>query len=209
MNKDRLYFDIGCHLGYWSVKNVDNVDKIVAVEASNITYQLLLNNLVDKSEQIIKLNYAVGNFKLPYINFYQADNKLLSTTNLDWITNPSNRFYQTSFEVIKAPTITLDKLIQQYGIPDLIKIDVEGGELECLLSLSQKAPMITFEWASETKELTFHCLSYLQQLGYSQFFIQNGDDFLFRPTKFYNISQCITIINESKEKKDWGMIWVK
>lgn len=209
MEKDKLYFDIGSHLGYWSLKNLVNVDKIVAVEASNITYQLLLGNLVDKSEQIIKLNYAVGNYKLPYINFYQADNNLLSTTNLDWITNPSNRFYQTSFEVIKAPTITLDTLIKKYGVPDLIKIDVEGGELECLKSLTQKTPMITFEWASETQELTIQCLSYLQQVGYTRFFIQDGDDFLFRPTEFYDLSNCLTIIKRSKEKKDWGMIWVK
>lgn len=209
MEKDKLYFDIGCHLGYWSLKNLVNVDKIVAVEASNITYKLLLDSLVDKSEQIVKLNYAVGNFKLPFINFYQADNSLLSTTNLDWITNPSNRFYQTSFEVIKAPTITLDILIKEYGVPDLIKIDIEGGELACLKSLTQKTPMITFEWASETQESTFKCLSYLQQLGYTQFFVQNGDDFLFRPINFYDISKCLETINKSRNKKDWGMIWVK
>lgn len=209
MEKDKLYFDIGSHLGYWSLKNLVNVDKIVAVEASNITYKLLQTNLAHKSDQIIKLNYAVGDFNLPFINFYQADNMLLSTTNLDWITNPSNRFYQTSFEVIKAPTITLDTLIKEYGVPELIKIDVEGGELECLKSLTQKTPMITFEWASETKESTFQCLSYLQQLGYTDFYIQYGDDFLFRPTEFYDISNCLRIINGSKEKKDWGMIWVK
>ena len=59
MTKDKLYFDIGCHLGYWSLKNLVNVDKIVAVEASSITYQLLLNNLAHKSEQIIKISAAI------------------------------------------------------------------------------------------------------------------------------------------------------
>ena len=69
--------------------------------------------------------------------------------------------------------------------------------------------MITFEWASETQELTIQCLSYLQLLKYSQFYVQYGDDFLFRPTRFYDIRECLTIITESKEKKDWGMIWVR
>ena len=77
------------------------------------------------------------------------------------------------------------------------------------VTLTQKTPMITFEWASETKESTFQCLSYLQQLGYTDFYIQNGDDFLFRPTEFYDLCKCLRIINISKEKKDWGMIWVK
>ena len=99
MTKDKLYFDIGCHLGFWSLKNLINADKIIAIEASNITYQLLLNKLADKSDKIIKLHYAVCNFKLPYIKFYHTDNMLLSTTNLDWITNPANRFYQTSFDL--------------------------------------------------------------------------------------------------------------
>lgn len=55
MEKDKLYFDIGLHLGYWSLKNLINVPKIVVVEASYITYKLLQTNLADKSDQIIEL----------------------------------------------------------------------------------------------------------------------------------------------------------
>ena len=50
-------------------------------------------------------------------------------------------------------TITIDKLIQEYGTPELIKIDVEGGEFECLSSLTQKVNNICFEWASETNDI--------------------------------------------------------
>jgi hypothetical protein len=105
--------------------------------------------------------------------------------------------------------IPLDKLIKKYGVPDLIKIDIEGGELECLSSLTQKTPMITFEWASETKNIAYNCLIHVQRLGFHNFFVQRGDDFLFRPHMFYDIKKCIDIIKNSNAQKHWGMIWTK
>ncbi len=32
--------------------------------------------------------------------------------------------------------ITINKLIECYGVPDLIKIDVKGGEYECISLLT-------------------------------------------------------------------------
>ena len=40
---------------------------------------------------------------------------------------------------IKVKVITLDKLLELYGTPDLIKIDVEGHEYEVLEGLNRKA----------------------------------------------------------------------
>jgi hypothetical protein len=42
-------------------------------------------------------------------------------------------------------TVTLDSLIEKYGIPDYIKIDVEGHEWECLEGLNQNIRVISFE----------------------------------------------------------------
>ncbi len=61
------------------------------------------------------------------ITFYQADCDVLSTINKDWLTKDSSIFYNYKYREIMCKTLTIDKLIEYYVLPDLIKIDVEGG----------------------------------------------------------------------------------
>lgn len=203
-----MYFDIGCHLGYWSIKNINNCNKIIAVEASPITFDFLKKNC--NNNKITILNYAVCDNNLEDIYFYHAKNNLLlSTINKDWLTNENNRFNNTIFEKCIVKTITLDKLIEIYGEPELIKIDVEGGEYNCIKSLSKKVKLLCFEWASEMNSTTFKILDYLNNIGFSEYYLQFGDEFLFRPDIFYDISNIKQKLNNTKIKKDWGMIWCK
>ena len=105
----------------------------------------------------------------------------------------------------------VDKLIEEYGMPELIKIDVEGGEYECVSSLTCKNKLICFEWSSETNDITLKCLDHLFKLGYKQYHKQDGDDYLFRPmnTDFYDISSVKNKLSNTTPKKDWGMIWCR
>ena len=204
-----MYFDIGSNIGSWSLENINLCDKIISIEASTITFTRLVNNC--KNDKIILLNYAVCNNNDDDITFYQANCDLLSTINKDWLTKDTSRFYNHPYIEITCKTITIDKLIEQYGMPDLIKIDVEGGEYECITSLTQKVQMLCFEWASETNVITFKCIDYLLNLGYTQFYIQNGDNYLFRPqdNDFYDIYTIKTKLSNTIPKEDWGMIWCK
>ncbi len=90
----------------------------------------------------------------------------------------------------------------------MIKIDVEGGEYECITSLNQKVKMLCFEWASEVNDITFKCIDYLLNLGFTQFYIQNEDNYLFRPqdNDFYTIKKELS---NTIPKQNWGMIWCK
>lgn len=204
-----MYFDIGSNIGLWSLSNIDLCDKIIAIEASPTTFMKLTNYC--KHDRIELLNYAVCNNNGDDITFYQAHSDTLSTINKDWLTKDTSRFYNYPYTEITCKTISIDKLIEQYGLPDLIKIDVEGGEYECILSLTQKNKLLCFEWASETNKITFNCLDYLFKLGYTDFFIQNGDYYTFRPkdNDFYDISATKTILINTLPKEDWGMIWCK
>lgn len=204
-----MYFDIGSNIGNWSLANINYCDKIISIEASPITFNKLVNHC--KHDKIVLLNYAVCNNNGNDITFYQAECDLVSTMNKDWLTGNTSRFYNHPYTEITCKTITIDKLIQQYGLQDLIKIDVEGGEYECISSLTQKVNLLCFEWASETNILTFNCIDYLFNLGYTKFYIQNMDDYTFRPgdNDFYDISTIKTKLINTIPKYDWGMIWCK
>ncbi len=64
-----------------------------------------------------------------------------------------SRFGNTDYTVgsykVSVPTISIDTLIDTYGIPDLIKIDVEGAEELVVKSLTKKVKCLCFEWAVE------------------------------------------------------------
>lgn len=204
-----MYFDIGSNIGKWSLENINLCDKIISIEASPITFNKLVNYC--NHDRIILLNYAVCNNNGNDIKFYQADCDVLSTINKEWLTNDTSRFYNHPYKEIVCKTITIDKLIEKYGLPDLIKIDVEGGEYECVRSLSHKVNLLCFEWASETNNITLSCIDYLYTLGYTQFYVQFEDNYLFRPKDedFYDIYSIKKILSNTIPKKDWGMIWSK
>jgi FkbM family methyltransferase len=207
--KKFLFFDIGANIGRWSIENHNIHNKIVCVEASERTYKILCNN-VKNYKDIITLNYAVCDSKDKFIKFYDCHCNTLSTINKEWLTNEKSRFFNQTFSETISPVISMDELIKNYGIPDLIKIDVEGGEFNCVKSLTSKVPMICFEWASELNEVTFNCIDYLKSIGFENFHIQFQDSYKYRPEKFeLNLIEIKHLLNLTKPKIDWGMIWCK
>ena len=204
-----MYFDIGANVGKWSISNLNNCDKVISIEASPNTFSKLFENAKNISK-IVTLNYAVCNSNDEFITFYESSCDTLSTINKEWLVSEKSRFYnQTQIREIKCKTISIDKLIEIYGVPELIKIDVEGGEFETISSLTQKVNNLCFEWASETNETTFNCIDYLQKLGYSEFAIQYEDAYTYRPNIYTASEKIKELLNKTTPKKEWGMIWTK
>lgn len=131
----------------------------------------------------------------------------MSTLNENWLSESKSRFYGQKYDKITCKTRTIDSLIIEYGKPELIKIDVEGGEYECIKSLSQKVDCLCFEWASETNDITYACLDYLHTLGFSLFYIQKNDAYTFVPAN-KNHKDLLSIkqdLSKMIPKKDWGV----
>lgn len=213
-----MFFDIGSNDGSWTLANVNQCNKIITVEASPITFRRLVQNIRNSyirnrslKEKVTLINYAVCNNNGKDITFYHAKTDVLSTLNKEWLTSKESRFYNQPYTEIKCKTITIDKMIEAFGMPQLIKIDVEGGEYDCITSLTQKVPLLCFEWASEIQEIAVKCIDYLFTLGYTQFYIQKEDAYTFRPNDadYYDIETVKMNLLKTIPKDDWGMIWCK
>lgn len=204
-----MYFDIGANVGRWSLENIGFAEKIVALEPDPDTFKELKRNT--ENQKIINLNYAVCNSSKGEIDFYKCELNTISTINVDWLASEKSRFHGSRYQKITCKTITIDKLIQLFGKPKLIKIDVEGGEYECVRSLTQKVDELCFEWASELKDIAFLCLDYLQSIGFTKFFIQYEDGYLFRPMEpeFKDMDSIKCEFNKTVPKEHWGMIWCR
>lgn len=207
-----LIFDIGANIGRYSLTYAkDSENTIISVEASPNTYNILKINM-SPFTNVTALEYAVCNSKEPYITFYNCQSDTLSTLDINWLSSSDSRFgdHVGKFSPIQVKTITLDALIEKYGVPDMLKIDVEGAEEGVIRSLSKKVPILLFEWAAEWKDSLKLAIDHLTSLGFTRFHVQKEDTYSYYPLDFEMSSEeCKFFLNNSLNKVDWGMIWAK
>jgi FkbM family methyltransferase len=166
-----LIFDIGANDGHKTDAFLNMSKKVVCCEPDSENFKLLKVRFRNKKNRVFIENKAVSD-KEGFSEFHiyhpgSAFNtlsskwmKLLEEDNMKkW--NEPIEFTQTQ----TVATTTLDRLIQKYGVPDFIKIDVEGFEQWVLKGLSQKVAYLSFEtllpdYASEMN----NCLSIINNL---------------------------------------------
>jgi len=146
-------FDIGTNHGLFTdeyIKLHPNLEAI-CIEA-NPTLFTQLTNKFQGSENINVYHYLVSSESNESIDFYiNTGCDGVSTASTDWVIN--SRFSDNNWALpIQVKSITLDDLIANTFMPDMIKIDVEGYENEVLKGLTQKVGLIQFEWAEEELE---------------------------------------------------------
>jgi len=206
-----LIFDIGANIGRYTETYAKNpANTVISVEASTTTYPILVSNVL-KYTNVTPLHYAVSNTPDQSITFYECQSDVLSTLDLNWLISPESRFggKQIYREVI-VPTIAIDALISRYGMPDILKVDVEGAEEYVLYSLTQKTPVVAFEWAAEWRDSLKRAIDHVVSLGYSKFHLQKEDKYDYFPSEFMLSSEeCKAFLTNSTNKVDWGMIWAK
>lgn len=169
-----LIFDIGYHIGRfanaWATKCPNC--KIIGLEANRNLYLAKPRN-----RNIILLNYLVSSQDNLDIDFYiEGPTSGISTASKKF--TEYSRFAIGSDNIrgryfwnykTKVQSITLDKLIDTYGVPDYIKIDVEGYERSVMQGLTHKAGIIAFEWHEEIIEEAISCVDILTEVGYNEF----------------------------------------
>ncbi len=135
--RDRVIFDIGANEGFYTLRIKQNNPsaKIVAVEANPSAFEILKKNVTtNKLEDVILINKAltstIGKVTFEIVPEVSAIGALdMRVQKRPWLRKEIIR-------KVNIEGVTLERICKDTGIEeiDLLKLDVEGAELEILRS---------------------------------------------------------------------------
>jgi len=146
-----LIFDIGANDGHKTEAFLELGDKVVCCEPDNLNHKILRVRFRHRKKRVFIEHSALSD-KTGYVEFYiHHPGSAFNTLSLKWkklleTDNKKKWNEKISFtDIVKTETTTLDILIGKYGVPDFIKIDVEGSESLVLKGLTRQVACISFE----------------------------------------------------------------
>ena len=162
-----LCFDIGAHVGSrvraWRALGA----RVVAVEPQ-VDFLFVLRALYGRDDSVTILSTAVG-AQEGKANLLVSDRTpTVTTLSQEWAQevrrDPS--FKQVRWRTGDAVQVTtLQALIEDYGVPAFVKIDVEGYEAEVLRGLEIAVTCLSFEYLPAARAVALECVQRLNTLG--------------------------------------------
>ena len=188
LNENSVVYDVGANIGYHTTAFASVAKKVYAFEPHPKNYALLEQNTKDLDHVYIG-KYAVSNSNTTcYISDYNPEQP--GNFGMVKVINDASG--------IETTAITLDTA--GLDLPDMIKIDVEGSELQvlqgCKQIIQQKCPVIFYE-AIETSQLR-EIYEFLEPLGYRFYWAQinnyNPNNFAGNTENVFGTSALMSII---------------
>lgn len=201
-----IVFDVGANAGDKTDVFQKRGVRVICVEPQPLMIQVL-NNRFEGNNNVEVVATALGSNigELP-MNIC-SESPVLSTLSETW---KKGRFVESNWDsTVVVPVTTLDKLVEQYGVPRYIKIDVEGFEKQVISGLSSRVGLISFEFTSEYIRDAFESIGQLVKLGYTQFNISIGEQDVFALPNWIPFFDLIPILTQNCQQQPllWGDIY--
>jgi FkbM family methyltransferase len=208
-----LVYDVGANVGNRTKAFLLLQAKVIAFEPQQ-GCAAFLEKVLNKERNFALVKKALGSNEGEG-KMLLGEASVLSTLSEEWVqaAKESGRFDSHRWNGTQPVLITtLDKAIQDFGIPSFIKIDVEGFEFEVLSGLSKPVDNISIEFASENIEATLRCIDYIDALSPKVVFqISRGESMTFDLASWVSVGEMKKVLSDlvSQERLAWGDIYIR
>jgi len=172
-----LSFDIGANVGNRVELFVEIGSRVVAV-APQPECARTLGLRFGSDPRFTLLQVAVGD-EPGSARLRLSTSPVLASMSPRFIeaTTGSGRFAHDHWldDTVDVRVTTLDHLIAVFGVPDFIKIDIEGAEPQALAGLTVEVPALSFEFACELTDHAASCVQHLANSGSYDFALSEGE----------------------------------
>ena len=171
-----LIYDVGMHKGEDTDFYLKKGFRVIAIEAHPELAAQGAERFPEfiANGKLVIVNKAVGAENGTARFFVNDKRSVWGTLNEDWAAR--NQHLGAESHVIEVQTTRFEALLQQYGVPYYMKIDIEGSDHLCLEALAKfpdKSHFVSIESDFSSMRATKAEFDLLASLGYDRFKIVN------------------------------------
>lgn len=206
-----LCFDVGAHLGNrvraWRALGA----RVVAIEPHPDLLNCL-RVLYGRDDDVTIVAAALGASETEVPLWVSPSNLTVTTLSQDWIKEVQQ---DASFQRIRwhssqiVQVTTLNALIKSEGVPDFVKIDVEGFEAEVLEGLNMAVPCLSFEYLPAARHRALACLDRLETLGNYRYNWSVGESHRLARDMWFTADEIRCLIQELASDAGAGDIYAR
>jgi FkbM family methyltransferase len=192
-----LCFDIGAHQGIRTDVFLRLGAKVVAVEPQKELAQALKSKYRGNGRVAVVgmgLDAKEGERTL-----YMCNYSTCSSMSHEWIDSVKDwrRLQGRTWDSKTTVQVTtLDRLVQEHGVPAFCKIDVEGFEWNVLQGLSRAVPALSLEYNPRHLGVVAQCVEHLQALAEYEYNYSEGDSMGFSGKQWVNAEGIRAVIRD-------------
>ena len=195
-----LCFDVGANIGNRVKIFLKLQASVVAVEPQDECAKIL-RAAFRNSHRLTVVQKALGESE-GEAELMISNANTITSLSPEWVraVRESGRFSEYSWDARQVvPVTTLDRLMEEYGVPSFIKVDVEGYEYQVVRGLSQPVKTLSLEFTPEFIDSTFRCIDHLQRLGEIRLNYSVGETMRLALTEWVAPQEMVAILSSFRD----------
>lgn len=206
-----LAFDVGAHAGNRTRALAALHCRVIAVEPQ-ADLAAMLRRFFAGSTRVTVLQALVGAHVGRQTLWVSERHPTLATAAVDW---RDARAAEPGFAAVTWDTAidvdstTLDAMIERFGEPAFVKIDVEGLEPSVLAGLTRPVRTVSFEYLPGALEQVEECAAALTALGAYEFNWSAGETFVLASSRWVTAANLIAALRTPTAQRGSGDVYAR